>query len=264
MYLDKDEFVISDENENVVMTLLSTIGNRADQQDSAAYLIDNTSLLVTICDGMGGHEGGKKASRLAVSRLTEKPVTDADAEVNGDLLDRVTRIDQEIAGMCDESGNPLKGGTTVVAVSIRDNRLHWVSVGDSRMYLQRGEDLVQVTYDHVYAVALEENREVGLIDEHFYESESENKEALISFLGRNGLPLIDSNNSPFLLKSGDKILLMSDGLYKYVEKSEMNSVISNFAKPTEALKALNMKAERWAQKNQIRRDNMTVALISIK
>ena len=57
---------------------------------------------------------------------------------------------------------------------------------------------------------------------------------------------------------------MSDGLYKLVSDEEIGSVLSNFGNIEDALKALELKAQKAARSSNIKRDNMTSALIKIK
>ena len=76
--------------------------------------------------------------------------------------------------------------------------------------------------------------------------------------------LINYNTSPLPLKSGDRIVLMTDGLYKLVPEDQIRAVAENFSKITDALEAYEAKAAKAAKNNNIRRDNMTVAVIRVK
>ncbi len=89
-------------------------------------------------------------------------------------------------------------------------------------------------------------------------------EALISFLGFNGFPKIDLNAHPFKLQSNDRIVLMSDGLYKLVDNETMGRVIGNFNNISEAAQALEIKAKNISKNRNVKRDNMTVAIIRVK
>jgi len=106
--------------------------------------------------------------------------------------------------------------------------------------------------------------ETGQISEEKYRSESEERgEALVSFLGVGGLEVIDRNEIPFELEKNDKILLASDGLYKIISEEEISKILENFSNLNDALGALELRAAREAKKNNITRDNMTMALIKI-
>ena len=264
MQSHKDSYVLSDENAVFKLAVLSALGDRQDQQDSAGYELKNTEGIVCVCDGMGGHEGGKTASTLAVDVLLntyseEYPCYD----LHGLLVDSASLADKKIASLKNQNGELLKGGSTLTAISIREKELFWVSVGDSRIYLFRENDFVRVTGDHIYKYVLEGQLDSGQITRNEYDTEMEKGEALVSFLG-NGIPYIDSNDKAFILKSGDKIMMMSDGLYKVLSDGEISSIVSNFKDIEEALGALEYKVGKVAAKNQISRDNITVSLIHIK
>ena len=260
----KENERVSDGNSRLDLAILTVLGDREDQQDSFGYELKTDEGLIVVCDGMGGHEGGRQASSLAVNEFLTAydrnyPCSDPVA-----FLDSTTRkADARIYELTGEEGKRLRAGSTVVAVLVRDRQLYWSSVGDSRAYLLRGEEFVQITEDHNYKTVLRERLEAGLIDAQEYAKENSRAEALISFLGIGGLQLVDYNDKALRLEKDDKIVIMSDGLYKVVSEAEIFRVIGNFSNISEALQALNMKAQKKAGPG-VRRDNMTVAIVKIK
>ena len=264
MYITKDNFLISVENDFMKVTCLSSLGDRADQQDSAGYLVTPECGTVIICDGMGGHRDGKLASRIGVESFLERIKNVKAGYINKDMIEYVQDIDEDIADLKDESGNPLRAGSTLVSVYIIGDELYWVSVGDSRLYILRKDEFIQVTEDHTYELALKENIKAGEISEQFYNEEIDKSEALISFLGAGELPIISSNDTAFKLLPEDKLVLMSDGLYKNLSDEFIKGVIMNFNNPADALSSLDLQSMKNAHKDGRRRDNLTVALINIK
>ena len=264
MYIDKDNYLISAENEIFKVYFLSSLGDRADQQDSAGYHLDDKRGTIIICDGMGGHRGGKLASRIGVESFLERIGSVKEGYINKDMIEYVQDIDEDIAELTDENGAPLRAGSTLVAVYINGDDLYWVSVGDSRIYILRKDEFIQVTEDHTYELALKENIQAGEITEQFYQEELDKSEALISFLGAGELPLISSNETAFKLQPDDRIILMSDGLYKNLSDDYIKSIICNFRNPSESLTSLDYQSMKNAHKEEKRRDNLTVALINIK
>ena len=103
-----------------------------------------------------------------------------------------------------------------------------------------------------------------MIEKAEYEQEENRAEALISYIGIGRISLIDYNSAPLTVESGDKILIMSDGLYKIIEDEEIRRVVDNFRNCSEALQALEMKTKKVAKADGKTRDNITVAIISIK
>ncbi len=261
---NKNNQQITGSNSIFDLSIFTTIGDREEQQDSFGCELMPNEGLVVICDGMGGHRGGKIASSLAVGEFLEAYTGGYSSGDAVEFLAKVTKsASQKIQECKSDDRRPLNGGSTVVAVLIRDNRMFWSSVGDSRAYLFRNGEYVQITVDHNYNTVLTEKLDAGMIDETEFASESDRAEALISYLGISNLQLIDYNNEDFILEKGDKIVIMTDGLYKIVSEAEIFKVVDNFSNIAEALQALESKAKKNAR-NTKNRDNMTVAIISVK
>ncbi len=261
----KNDFFEKDENAYFSLAAISSLGDRSEQQDSIGFDIRPDEGIVIICDGMGGHSGGKQASAFAVDALLKAYALEYPSKnLSECLIEAVNTIDDKISLLCDEKGNQLKAGSTVVACIIRQKNLYWISVGDSRIYLLRRGELVQATQDHIYQFVVDEERARGLVTEEEYLEKSLKGEALVSFLGINGLPQIDINDVPFELFEGDKVILMSDGLYKLVSDEEILRILSNFNNIEDAIRALELKAQKSARASGTSRDNMSVAILKVK
>ncbi|MBP3238614.1 MAG: serine/threonine-protein phosphatase [Lachnospiraceae bacterium] len=263
----KDEIrrKISKENQILELAILSVIGDRSEQQDNFGYEITDRECMVTVCDGMGGHRGGRLASSLAVKHMMDTYRNCyAEKDIISFLHDTTVEADRIVSELKDGEGNKLNAGSTLVSIIIKNNELYWSSVGDSRLYLVRGNEIVQVTLDHNYHEYLNEILYNNQISEEEYEKENQKGEALINYLGVGGLKVIDHNEGPLHLFQGDKLLVMSDGLYKLVEDKSIYNLVNNFGNINEAVESMDLKAEKIARKNKISRDNMTVALIKIK
>ncbi len=253
------------ENDRFQVAISSVLGDRADQQDSADCLLSQTGGMVTVCDGMGGHDGGKLASSMTVDGLIGMyAVQPADAPLPPLLQDAADMLDDRVCRLTLPDGTPMRAGTTLVSVVIREQELYWLSVGDSRLYIFRGGELVQITRDHIYRYMLEEQLRTGEITRERYEAELTRGESLVSFIGVGGLRQIDVNPLPFSLRAEDRVLLTTDGLYKLVPDEEICAVLSNFPNGADALQALEQKARRAAKNRMLSRDNMTIALVRMK
>ena len=259
----RNNYCLFDENSVIEVAMLSVIGDREEQQDCMGYELKNNEGIIVVCDGMGGHEGGQLASSIATDTFLSGYLNDYPCdELHNLLVDTAYEADQKVAGLCGADGEPLKAGSTVVAVAIKRNFLFWLSVGDSRIYIYREGELLRTTADHSYKELLERQLNEGQIDEETYVRNIDRGEALVSFLGVNGLPYIDSNSKPFEVKSGDRILLTTDGMYRLLSDDSIKNIIMNFENISETLDAIETKAVRCAK--NISRDNMTVALIKVK
>ncbi|MBO5870724.1 MAG: serine/threonine-protein phosphatase [Clostridia bacterium] len=265
MLYHKDQQLIKDENSAFQLAALSVIGDRDDQQDSFGYRLKQEEGLIVICDGMGGSEGGKAASELAVEMfLADYAESSFNTKPSDMLIETAKKADAMVFLLKNEEGKLLKAGTTLASVIINRRKLTWCSVGDSRAYLLRNGELAQITQDHNYHTVLVGKKNEGLLDETEFQMESARGEALISFLGIGNLGLIDYSEVPLELQKDDRIIIMSDGLYKVVTDPEIARILDNFTNIGEAVQALEIKAKKNAANNNILRDNMTVALIKIK
>lgn len=261
----KNQRLIKDENSAFYLAALSVIGDRDEQQDSFGFSMKQDEGLIVVCDGMGGYEGGKIASELAVEIVLERYEENHLIHKTTDILIKASKeADSCISQLKNSTGRKLKAGSTIVSVFINKKKLTWCSVGDSRAYLFRQGEMVQLTQDQNYHTVLVEQRNAGLLDEIKFQQESKRGEALISFLGIGNLSLIDYSETPLDLMKDDKILIMSDGLYKIVTDYEITRILDNFSNIGEAVQALETKAKKKAKDTCVSRDNMTVALIKIK
>ena len=238
----------------------SAIGKRESQQDAAYIAASDDDVLAVVCDGMGGISGGQLASRTAVEAFIECYQTYAQQDAAGFawLKNAAEVIDDIVYSLCGPDGQRLGAGTTLVSIILHDGQINWLSVGDSRLYILRGNEMVQVTNDHNYFLTLNRQRQNGQISSEVYQEEACNGEALISFIGMGGLLMIDINEVPFALVPGDVILLCTDGLYRTVSDQEIKTIVTESESMQEAANHLEKIIEHRSHPYQ---DNYTFVLI---
>lgn len=240
----------------------SILGTRSYQQDFAYFYTGSQEVLAVVCDGMGGLQGGERASQTAVQLLArdfqkEKPIKNIPAFLHREA----GRMDQAVASLKNDQGKPLEGGTTLVAVYCFQNQMYWVSVGDSRIYFIRGGKISSENREHNYRLMLQEQLAAGKITREFYEKEEKTPqaEALISFLGMNGLRVVDVKKTPTILQKGDMIMLCSDGVYKSLNESQVCAMVTdNDLDMYIAADRTTAMALRYGRRGQ---DNTTVILM---
>jgi protein phosphatase len=167
--------------------------------------------LLVVCDGMGGVVGGEVASDLAAKAIwREMKGTSGtnDPEVFARLLRRATRVANHDVHAMSKREPGLRGmGTTVSAAGIAGDRLVVATVGDSRVYVLRAGEIVQVTRDQSLSSAL-------LAAGHDPEQAERAGSAILQALG------VGDDVEPSLsiceLRRGDRVLLCSDGLHGLV------------------------------------------------
>jgi serine/threonine protein phosphatase PrpC len=220
---------------------LSDVGcQRENNEDSFLYWepandeeFQRKGRLAVIADGMGGHEGGLEASRLAVETVREV----YDHNVNGDpqaaLLESFvaahTRI-QEYA----ELHPAFQGmGTTCTAAVVRGRELYFAHVGDSRLYLMREARVLRLTRDHSYVGRLVES---GIVRAEDAEKHPQ-RHILTAALGAGRELAVDSAEQAVTLFEGDDLLLCTDGLWGVVTEEELEAAVADHT-PAESCAAL--------------------------
>lgn len=211
--------------ERITLGVSSIMGTRKSQQDSVSTLNAHDMTLAVVCDGMGGMEGGELASQLAIRILSQDFVANTQGDIPGFYQQAAEHMDEAVYGLVRETGEPMQAGTTVVSTIIQGRQLYWLSVGDSRIYILRDGEFIQVNRDHNYRMRLDEQLEQGFITDEEYLEKMGQGEALISYIGMGNVSLMDINPMPFLLEDGDVILLCSDGLYKRLLDEEIQEII---------------------------------------
>ena len=257
--------IIDEDGQCVYVGGSSVIGSRSDQQDtimSDTYYnyIENGGMISILCDGMGGLSGGKTASSTCAEILFRMyHAADRPADITEFFMDAIVKADSEVKALRDEDGNLLQAGTTLAAVSIEDNKLYWASVGDSRIYVIRGKEIMQITKDHNYMMLLNEHVLAGEITREEADSHPK-REALVSYIGIGGVRYISRNNKPLELVDGDFIVLCSDGLYRSITTDEMMETVVHFGTDTQT--AAETLTNIALSKNNPHQDNTSVIVLN--
>ena len=201
------------------------IGRRDYQQDSFGQtaVLRNTGILAVLADGMGGLSGGERVSqKIVMEALTFGSTLQAN-QVPTALPGMVAGINHAVNQMLGPKGL-YTSGSTVVSALITGNALRWISVGDSRIYLYRDGQISQLSRDH----DLLQDWMPDILEGKRSMAESlrdPNGRKLTSFIGMGELRHVDYNRTPIPLLPGDRVLLMSDGVYGTVSDAEMAAIL---------------------------------------
>jgi len=227
-------------------------------QNEDACLVDIEHGLFIVSDGMGGAQAGALASRIVVSvlpnlikeRLTrlKKPTT---RTVCLSLRDAIVELSQQIHK---ESVHriDLKGmGATIVLVLLRKRWAYLANMGDSRAYLFRDGRLTQLTDDHSI---------VGILLRHGDITPEEARKhpargCLSRYIGMEGEVYPDVQTQA--LRTGDKLLLCSDGLSGMLTDTEITDLLLKHPDPQDRCQALVNAANAAGGK-----DNITVVIVA--
>jgi protein phosphatase len=226
---------------------------RANNEDGVLWNPDVG--LMAIADGMGGHNAGEIASRLALDLLNDRLRSAGGSQVRPDpalsvsanrLLKAVKEVNQEIHRASTERSDCEGMGTTLTAALIHGARLAFVNVGDSRLYDLRDGQLRQLTRDDSW---LEKLAEAGAIERTAAERHPM-AHLLTSVIGPRAE--IDLTVQEIELTDRETLLLCTDGMYRMVASEDIQSMLG--------LADIELAADRLVATALERdgRDNITV------
>ncbi len=218
---------------------------------------DICSLLI-MADGMGGHAAGNVASNMVVatfnktfqSRFPTNDVSDA-------LTESLTRSNDQIRASVKETPALRGMGCTMVSAYLEDNKLYWVSVGDSHLYLLRDRELIKQNADHSYGAYLDMMKEQGM---EMDEQAGMSRNMLMSAMTGEEISSIDVSETPIKLKPGDRVIVASDGL----DTLGAGAIIQYSSWSATAKECVYALLKAVEDANKINQDNTTLIVIDIK
>jgi PPM family protein phosphatase len=225
---------------------------RSANQD--AYHIDPDGRFFIVADGMGGHAGGEEASRIAIETthtfLCEHWETATDVE----NLMKQALIAANDAIVADQEQNAARVdmGTTIVMILFKDDVAWSAHVGDSRLYRLRDSKLDRITEDDTWVARAMKLGQLTAEEAKVHPL----RHVLSHCLGRRDLRQINTQTQD--IKSGDRILLCSDGLTEEVPHDEIASHLVEAASNEAAAQALVDAAKQHGGS-----DNITVIIAAM-
>jgi len=220
---------------SILVDSAQNTGSRGNQEDAFTLRRlegqgenrDSEEILAVVADGMGGLDCGEEASAIALKTfLCEYEVNKGKRTIDQRLLRALKISNAAVFDLAYRGGKVRDLGTTMVAAVIQNSKLHWISAGDSRLYLFRVGQLEQLNLDHIYANHLEKEVSKGLISREEAAKHPE-RNYLTSYLGLPVLTEIGQSNPPLELQTGDLVLICSDGLYDTLTREEIISVLQD-------------------------------------
>lgn len=241
------------------------IGSRLRQEDAMMFSSEEASIdkgvLAVLADGMGGMADGDKFSGIAtqemIAHFENEPL---EPDMCQCLLNCYAAAQKR--AIAEQEPDDDEGGSTVTALLIRQDESKcecaFLSVGDSRIYLLRGEGLIQLNREQVLGPLLDERAALGVISREEAEMNIR-RNALINHLGREGMVECDVCAHPFKLVQGDRLVLMSDGVFGTLNDDELLELLQ---RPLE--ETAEAVIDAVVAKDKPRQDNCSILLIGIE
>jgi len=227
-------------------------------EDSYNIVSDNNGNVIAfvIADGMGGHNSGEVASKIAVDCVTNKildlsSLLDENNLISDVLVNIIQIANKDIYDNANNSADNFGMGTTLIVAAPKDGKMHIGHVGDSRAYRIRDRKLHKITTDHSYIEELLRN---GTINNE--EAKIHPKKNLITrALGSEELE-VDYYFSD--MEAGDVFVFCTDGLTNMVDEITIENICTNMNEPQQACDELVELANINGGE-----DNITVIIVKI-
>lgn len=245
---------IREHNEDNFLVADLTQGARGLMENIRTHVVGQNGTLFAVCDGMGGAAAGEVASKLAVDIIYEQMQAGGPPRHRDEFARRLVRA-VEVAGMrifaeAKLDRNRRGMGTTATAAALVDDHLFLAQVGDSRGYLLRGDQLNLVTRDQSLVNQL---IEAGQLTEEEAEN-FEHSNIILQALGTADSVQVDLTYVK--VRTGDTLLLCSDGLSGMVRAEELRQALLGHPEPIDVCKVLTDKANEAGG-----HDNITVIVV---
>ncbi|MEM5777528.1 MAG: Stp1/IreP family PP2C-type Ser/Thr phosphatase [Candidatus Aenigmatarchaeota archaeon] len=240
----------------------SDIGMRRNTNEDYYLIRDNESKetllygkLYIVCDGMGGHQAGEVASKMAAEEFC-KVYFSNELEATKNIKDRIREAlsitNSKIYNYSSEYPDVKGMGTTIVGLVVKGNKAYIFNVGDSRCYLLKRNTILQISEDHSLVNELVKAK---VITEEEAKNSSK-KNILTRALGIE--KTVEPSINEIELYGGEIFLLCTDGLYNMVRDSEIRYILEASEGSSSLERLIDLANERGGV------DNITAIIVKVE
>ncbi len=226
------------------------------------------TMIAVLCDGVGGHQGGEVAAQIGIYTVVKSVVESKTFQKPDELLNTSVLSANQAILDASKSKQELEGmASTCIAIMVMDRQLYLANLGDSRAYLLRKGILTQLNHDHTWlqdSIGIKLGEKSGITRNHPL------AHVLSRFLGSPQPPEVDlrirsidhqasdeEKNQGMSLKTGDRLLLCSDGVTDLLSDEEIAGRMSCSSARKDAQKLVKGALDKGGH------DNTSVIVIHI-
>ena len=228
---------------------------RQNNQDS--ILVDKENQIFVVADGMGGHQGGEVASKLAI-QVMGRQLAGKVEKTDGSLLDEIRNACLEANKVIYNKGQKnieLRGmGTTLCAFVVRkDGQAYIANIGDSRLYMEKEGYMWLLTEDHNF---ITNQMKVSFLSGETLPEPSNEDNILTKSVGF--FPTVEPDIFEKTVEKGEKYLICSDGLSGFISNNDIHTILKTCALQDIPKECINKALEAGGD------DNISVIAIEIQ
>ena len=203
----------------------SDVGLLREGNEDSAYAGPH---LLAVADGMGGHAAGEVASAATITTIAPLDAEDPGPDLVGALADAVATANLRLQELI-ISDPAIEGmGTTLTALLWSEGYAALCHIGDSRAYLLRDGQFIQITHDHTLVQSLVDEGKITEDDVATHPHRSLLLRAL------DGRTIAEPDLAPLETYPGDRYLLCSDGLSGVVTEQTLHQTLASVRDPDKA------------------------------
>lgn len=212
------------------------IGGRKENQDMYGGTHIGNNVILTVCDGMGGMNGGQTASRIAVTEIVKTLAETNEKDLGAGAIRKAIETANKAIYDRALGDPPLRGmGTTSTILVITPEAAFLTHIGDSRIYLIRKGKKIFRTFDHSKVFEMVEKKMI---------TEEQARQSSFSNIITRALgirPQVEMSIEKIPYKKGDRFILCCDGIWNCEPEPE---IIKMFNADKRADKTLNLLTEK--------------------
>jgi serine/threonine protein phosphatase PrpC len=228
-----------------MLGLLSDIGNmRKLNEDYLGYYEDENKRFYVVADGMGGHNAGEVASKIAVETIIDYINSINNIEDGSVILkNAITLANESIYKLAQSSGELNGMGTTITIGLIKENSFFVANVGDSSLYVVKKDEIIKITKDHSLVQQLIDSGSITEEEARIHP----NKNIITRALGTRNV--VEADTFKVDLQGVVKIIICTDGLTNEVSASEMHEIVLNNENDVSCKKLVELSKQKGGRDN---------------